>query len=51
MCQFGFVVLNHMHFDQSFLNYMAGLRRDPTSLLFHYISIVTRKSVFMLISV
>ena len=44
MCRFGFVVLNHAHFDQSLLNYMAGLRSDPTSVLFHYISIIARKN-------
>ena len=41
---FGFVVLNHAHFDQSLLNYMAGLRSDPTSVLFDYISIIATEN-------
>ena len=44
MCRFEFVVLNHAHFDQSLLNYMAGLRSDPTSVLFHHISIIATKN-------
>ena len=49
--KFKFVVVNYAHFDQSLLNYMAGLRRDPTSLLFHYISTIARKNAFIFISV
>ena len=44
MCRFGFVVLNYAHFDQSLLNYMAGLRSDPTSVLFHFISVIATKN-------
>ena len=44
MHQFRFVVVNHAHFDQSLLNYMAGLKSDPTSVLFHYISIIATKN-------